>query len=115
MKRPDGTWFKGVSGGHDRERAWQSMRILRQFTLPQLQVTSGISYDNAKKLVQRLEQAGYLVRTHAPRHPRPGAFITWALVRNTGPAVPIIRQPRTGPVTVWDPNLKQELRIEGCA
>jgi hypothetical protein len=108
MMLPDGRWAKARSGGGARERAWQSMRILGSFTLPDLETTSGISLENARKLVLRLEQAGYLrrVSTHVTR---PGMHHKWQLLRNSGPRVPVVRQGR--PLVVYDPNLNETFNV----
>lgn len=88
---------------HDRarERAWQSMRILRVFDLAQILATADISKDNAKKYILRLRRAGYVVCVQDRVNGRPGSRNTYRLARNTGPKAPV-------PFLdggVYDPNL----------
>lgn len=90
-----------------RDRAWQSMRMLRRFCLRDLQATAEISYDNIKKYVRGLERSGYLRRVGRYESGRKGSHITWLLVRDTGPYAP--RMQSDG--STYDPNLHKV--IEG--
>jgi len=94
-----------------RAKAWVSMRILQQFTLPQLQMTSGISEGNLFVYLRRLVQVGYLWIVKEHEINRPGSRTTYQLVRNTGPLHPIPQ--RTG--EVYDPNVQQVFGQPKCA
>ena len=90
-----------------RDRLWQSMRMLPEFTLPDLVATAETSYDNAKKYVRGLERAGYLRRAREKRNGRKGGHAAWRLVRDTGPRAPRL----CSDGTTWDMNERK--RYEG--
>lgn len=71
-----------------RDRAWQSIRIMRCFALPDLVATAEIGEDNAKKFVRGLERAGYLKRVQEKRNGHKGGHVVYRLVRDTGPHTP---------------------------
>lgn len=71
-----------------RDRAWQSIRILRVFSLPDLVATAEIGEDNANKYVRGLERAGYLLRVREKRNGCKGGYAVWRLMRDTGPVAP---------------------------
>lgn len=71
-----------------RDRAWQSIRILRVFNLPDLVATAEIGEENAKKYVRGLERAGYLRRVREKRNGCKGGHAAWRLVRDTGRLAP---------------------------
>ncbi len=83
-----------------RDRAWQSMRMLRTFTLPDLMATAEIGYDNIKKYIGGLECAGYLRRVRDKNNGRKGGHVAWMLVRNTGPRAPRLQSDGN----TYDPN-----------
>lgn len=72
-----------------RAKAWQSMRILRAFTIPQLSMTAGIAEGNAFVFTRRLVRAGYLRVVKEREINRPGSRTVYALTRDTGPRHPI--------------------------
>lgn len=86
-----------------RDRAWQSMRMLRSFTLPDLMATAEIGYDNAKRYVAGLERSGYIRRAVDKRNGRKGGHVVWMLVRNTGPQAPRLQSDGN----TYDPNEHQ--------
>ena len=67
---------------------WQSMRMLRIFTIPDLVATAEAGQDNAKKYVVGLERAGYLRRVREKANGRKGGHAAWMLIRDTGPSAP---------------------------
>jgi hypothetical protein len=81
-----------------RRKAWQSMRILRIFTLASLQSTAGIGERNARHFCNLLKATGY-INLVSRATGRPGSHNTFRLVRDTGPKCPIIRDGQ-----VFDPN-----------
>jgi hypothetical protein len=83
-----------------RDRAWQSMRILRMFTLPDLIATAEIGESNVMAYVARLERSGYLRCIQPRQSGRKGGHASWRLIRNSGPYAP--RLTRAG--AVFDPN-----------
>jgi len=93
-----------VSRAKAQTRAWQSMRILRIFTLPQIVITAEISHNNLRKYARKLERAGYLHRLPHLNVGRPGSHIRYRLVQDSGPLAPM---PRKWSDEVYDQNLKQ--------
>ena len=72
-----------------RRKVWQSMRILRRFTIPDLCRTSGATSNNVRKFIWRLAEHGY-VTMHAPNvSGRTGSYHGWRLVKDTGPDYPM--------------------------
>lgn len=98
MARPEGSNTRKVQR-NARYRAWQSMRILRRFTVADLMATAEISRHNVEPFLRRLERFGYIRRVGQRRagyqHP-----VLWMMVRNTGPNPP--RCMRDG--GIFDPN-----------
>jgi hypothetical protein len=83
-----------------RQRAWNSIRILRRFQLSDLETTADISHDNVKKYVAGLCKAGY-IRIATPRASGvAGGGVVYQLLRDTGPFAP-----RFGNHGVHDPNV----------
>ena len=93
------TWTRATG----RTRLWHSMRILRQFTLPDLETTAEVSHDNARNYVRALTRVGICRVARARRSGFKGAYQVWMLVRDLGPHAPTI-QTDGG---VWDPNAHQ--------
>jgi hypothetical protein len=71
-----------------RDRAWQSIRILRQFTLSDLVATAEIGRDNARKFVTGLCRAGYVRLAQPKRNGHRGGHAVFRLARDTGPHAP---------------------------
>lgn len=85
-----------------RARMWQSMRMLRTFTVADLQATAEVSRASATHYVRALLDAGYL--QPAVRNARicRNKFRSYWLTKNTGPHAP--RVSRDG--SVFDPNIE---------
>jgi len=85
------------------DRAWQAMRILREFTTPDVVATAECNRSMLSAYMKALQRTGYLVVTHskATLVHRP---IGWRLVRDTGPLRPHVQTDRI----VWDRNLGRE-------
>lgn len=83
-----------------RDRAWQSMRILHQFNLPQLVATAEITIDNARKYCNGLQRAGFLRLTSPRNSGVKGGHKVYLLIKDTGPKAPRLR---TNGIT-YDPN-----------
>ena len=83
--RPKGSRLSSKPGA--RARAWKSMRILRQFTQADLQITAEIREKNVAAFVRPLVKAGF-VRIHKPRRGGHSPHV-YQLVRDTGPLAPI--------------------------
>lgn len=86
-----------------RDRAWQSMRILRQFSVPDLVATAEIGRDNAHKYVRGLRRAGYLRVVREKREGVTGGHEAYMLVRDTGPKAPRLQTDGN----TYDPNEHQ--------
>jgi hypothetical protein len=84
----------------DRDRAWQTMRILRRFRLPDVVATAEIGAANARKYITALESAGYLRTVVEKQNGRKGGHAVYMLVRDTGPLAP--RMQSDG--CTYDPN-----------
>ena len=83
-----------------RQRAWNTMRITRTFTVADLTTAvaregDGDVEENLRRYVAALARAGYLARA-ARRRPgtAPGSngFAVYSLVRDTGPVAPVWSQ-----------------------
>ena len=83
-----------------RDRIWQSMRILRRFSLPDLVVTAETGESTCLKYTRGLCAAG-IVRILSPRENGvKGGHVQWALARDLGPKAPRLRADGT----TFDPN-----------
>jgi len=85
------------------DRAWQAMRIMREFTAPDIVAIAECNPTTLSQFMKAIQRAGYLVITHnkATRVHRP---MGWRLVRDTGPLRPHVQTDRI----VWDRNLGRE-------
>lgn len=83
-----------------RDRIWQSMRILRSFTIPTLMATAEASETNVMRYVRGLLAASYLYVVKPRDSGRRGGHAVYRLIRDTGPIAP--RLQRNG--TTYDPN-----------
>jgi hypothetical protein len=72
-----------------RRKVWQSMRIKKVFTIPDLCRTSGADSSNVRKFIHRLAEHGY-VALHEPNESgQAGSYHVWRLVKNIGPDHPM--------------------------
>ena len=93
-----------------RDRIWQSMRILRRFTLPELVATAETGDSNCLKYTRGLCAAG-IVRLLAARESGvKGGHAQWMLVRDLGPKSPRLRADGT----TFDPNANAVLQGGVC-
>lgn len=92
-----------------RGKAWQAMRILRVFTLPQLQAVCEMKRDNAIVFVHRLRRAGYLTTRSPSSRGTPGVCAMYRLVRDSGPLCPILWNDGR----VFDRNLQYPFDADG--
>ncbi len=72
-----------------RRKIWQSMRIMRRFTIPDLCRTTGAKRNNTKKFIWALAEHGYVAPFGNYVSGRPGIFKPWRLVRDIGPDYPV--------------------------
>lgn len=86
-----------------RDRAWQSMRILRRFTLPDLIATAEISADNARKYVRGLRRSGYITIDTPKAEGKKNGHEIYRLTRDTGPKAPRLQKDGN----TYDPNEHQ--------
>ena len=75
--------------GAVRNKVWQSMRILRRFTVSDLCRTSGAKRSNVRKFVKRLEVHGYIAQLGSYTSGRAGVFKGLRLVKDIGPHYPM--------------------------
>jgi len=74
-----------------RQKAWQSMRILRTFTLPDLMRTTGEKKsDNIRKLAGQLAVHGYLSVADDWVRGEKGSYKRWSIRVNPGPLLPVV-------------------------
>lgn len=95
--------------GTAQQLVWQSMRVLRTFTVCDLVATTGCSDSTARAYLSLLTKFGYVRRlpsTHMrlSNEQRVGQRSRYKLLKNTGPVAP--KRQREG---LWDANLKQEV------
>jgi len=72
-----------------RRKVWQSMRIMRRFTVPDLCRTSGAKRNNVRKFLRRLREHGYAAPFGTYVSGRTGSFQSWRLVKDAGPDHPL--------------------------
>lgn len=99
---------------HTRDRIWQSMRIMRRFTVHDLMATAVSNYDNTSKFITALADVGVL-RCEIPSGARPGVPCrqpaVWKLARDLGPITPQVRRlPGEPGRVIFDHNKNQILR-----
>lgn len=75
--------------GEARQQAWQTMRVMRRFSVADLCTTAAIGESNAQKFVTSLARTGYIVVSRDRVNGRPGSRPIYQLVRDTGPRCPI--------------------------
>jgi hypothetical protein len=92
-----------------RDRLWLTIRILRKFTLPQMCATAEVPYDNARRYIVQLERTGFLRLVQDHISGKAGSFKVYALVRDSGPLAPLMRNDGT----VYDRN-SLTVFPEGC-
>ena len=107
MARQRGSYTKKPRKITARYRAWQSMRILRRFSIQDLVATAWISKVNAKKYVSLLQQCGYVRTAIANRNGCRGDHAVYRLTKNTGP-----KPPRMRGDGMFDPNTGEEFPNE---
>ena len=92
-----------------RTKLWQAMRMLRRFTVGELQAVCEVrSKSTVTSFVHELRMAGFIRCVHRGNEAlHEPAF--WMIVRNTGPLSPA-RLPRRK--SMWDPNTDQEHPFE---
>lgn len=90
MPRTPGAISKRRNKPAAQLRLWAAMRILRRFTLPDLVTIAEVSYDHARKLLNRLDAAGYVRKAVANDNGYPGSYAVFLLYRDTGPKPPVI-------------------------
>lgn len=89
----------------DRDRAWDAMRILRQFTAADLCTTAEIGEDNAWRYLRGLAANGYLLQVRGTVSGAVGGHALWRLIKNTGPHAPRLHADGF----LYDPNTRQVL------
>lgn len=72
-----------------RHKVWQSMRIMRQFTIPDLVRTTGTTRSNIRKYLWALIRHGFVRHGSDNVRGRTGSYMSYMLVRNPGPDHPV--------------------------
>jgi hypothetical protein len=96
--------------GTGQQCVWQSMRILRTFTYPDLVSTAEVSMSTARTYCNLLMQFGYVRQlrgrpSHLPNHERIGEYAVFKLIKDTGPIAP--KRQKGG---LFDANLNKEIQ-----
>jgi len=74
-----------------RQKMWQSMRILKRFSIPDiLRTVPGATYSNALSFFGRLDQAGFIGKVGNYVSGRAGEYQAYALLKDTGPVMPVL-------------------------
>lgn len=79
-----------MPAGRGRQRMWQSMRVLRQFTIADLAATTETPPNSVSHYVRALRDAGYVRCVQPVQSGRTAGHACYALVRDSGPAAPRI-------------------------
>jgi len=102
-----------VSEKHSK--IWRSLRFLAAsgtVTAQQIAIHARTTDEYARKILRRLELAGYL-RVICEANPRAGRCAAYRLIRNTGPRTPIFS--RVGRKQIFDPNTKTAYEVRSVA
>jgi len=75
---------KPYKAGAAKQKMWQSMRIMRFFTISDIAQTAEVSVEYATVFVNALRRAGYLKRQVGST----GCYASHQLLKNTGPHAP---------------------------
>jgi len=74
-----------------RQKMWQSMRIMKRFSIPDIMRTvPGSTYTNVCKFFNRLEKSGYIGKVGVYVSGRSGEFQGYALLKDSGPIMPVL-------------------------
>ena len=74
-----------------RQKIWQSMRIMKRFTIPDmLRTVSELSLTNAYKYFGRMEKAGIIGKVGNYVTGRSGEYQCYSLLINLGPVMPVL-------------------------
>jgi len=90
MPKKKGTLVRNITKGTARHKAWQSMRIMRKFSVADIVKTSGAGFDNVQKFVSLLARHGYVREIPGYRGGRPGTYKQYVLIKNPGPDHPLV-------------------------
>lgn len=88
-----------------RSRMWQSMRVMRRFSVRDLIAVAEASDSHVRRYVRELRRAGYVRPVHITNFTALNDTI-YLLIRNTGPQAPRIRRHSN---VVWDPNTRDKI------
>jgi hypothetical protein len=89
MPGKQGMVYSKPRKGAARQRIWQSMRILRRFTIPDLCKTASARPNNVKKFVRSLTIHGYVAKYGKYTSGRKGSYQQFRLVRDIGHSYPM--------------------------
>ncbi len=95
-----------------RQRIWASIRILKRFDVPTLQITAEASRRAVETYINALMRAGYVRRVTRGHH-KAGSWSVYQLALNTGRRAPAVTQ-RDGATIILDRNngTRREIRSE---
>jgi len=97
MARKKGDYTTRRQEPEGRGRIWRAIRVVKRFTLEDLELISEQGYQNCHRYVQSLWQGGYLRRVGRAEDLQ----FVYQLLRNSGPEPPI---PQGRGKQIFDPN-----------
>ncbi|MBI5056960.1 MAG: hypothetical protein HZB61_10140 [Nitrospirae bacterium] len=89
---------------------WKTIRIVRDFTIHDIQIITGLPRGSISVYVSSLSRAEYIRRVGL-RKDCPGfapRSKVWRLIKNTGPKAPLLRR------CLLDPNLNTLTEVKDC-
>lgn len=75
-----------------RQKAWQAMRIMRQFSVGDIEATAEVKRSNIQKYMSVLIQCGYVKKLGWVDRGKRGGYERLLLMEDTGPASPLVRK-----------------------
>ncbi len=84
------------------EKLWRTIRVLRTFTLHDLEAITGVSGPAVRTYVSLLKAGGYFRVTAAKN--RRGPRNTYVLIKDTGAKAPTVR------MRLYDPNIGEFIK-----
>jgi len=90
-----------------RQKIWNTLRICRAFTKPEVCAAADVSMALVSRYVNELIRWGYVRKVNNGRPGEVAGYARYRLLRNTGPDYP-----RVAPQTCSDPNTGEVRKVE---
>lgn len=75
-----------------RQKAWMAMRIMRKFSVGDIEATAEVSRRSIQKFISVLVQCGYVKKLGWVNRGKRGGYERLLLIEDTGPSAPLIRK-----------------------